>query len=99
MRQAIALVATLINVRLHEHLPHDASADAQRIWKFVRRRLLVCQWSMAAVFGVQVLRSTGGIPFHTPCAHTSCLCHASHVLPWLHPWPLRKPLLVLRRLE
>ena len=68
--QAIALVATLINVRLHQHLPHDASEEAQRIWKFVRRRLLVCQWSMAAVFGVQVLHRADDIPWQ-PRRHES----------------------------
>ena len=52
--QAAALVATFVNVKLHEHLPHDSSAEAQRIWQFVRRRILICQWSVAAVFGVQV---------------------------------------------
>ena len=52
--QAAALAATFVNVKLHEHLPHDTSGEARRIWQFVRRRLLVCQWSVAAVFGVQV---------------------------------------------
>ncbi len=64
--QAAALVATFVNVKLHEHLPHDSSAEAQRIWQFVRRRILICQWTVAAVFGVQVPpRSLG-------CAQVPC---------------------------
>ena len=77
-------MATFVNVKLHKHLPHDTTGEAQRIWKFVRRRLLVCQWSMATVFGVQVLRSAAMLHWYLRASRllAPSLCRVQAAISW-----------------
>ena len=55
--QALALVATFANASWQKRFPHDATGEAARIWRFVRRWTLVCEWTISLILALQVRAS------------------------------------------
>ena len=65
LSQVAALVATFANASWQKRLPHDETGQAARIWRFVRRWMLVCEWTASTILALQVRRK-GSMSAPTP---------------------------------